>query len=242
MLAVHIVAVFAIVFSVTYTAVLAWFYRDSSHPFDLNPSQIEVEFVADDDESPEIHYTLPAATVYTLPGQSNPAGEDAMFNACVRRTAVSIKNVGSALLKIRFYIEITGAETRDKNNTVIPRNSSAPYALHYAAVHKSADELEAPAGLDAYGYPQYRENINRQMTEGAYTSLAEMNENIFKDMYILPSASGEETPENKLSFVIALWVDYFDLQAEFGYAPNLAVMSTVYSVKLVLIAMNFKVQ
>ncbi len=238
--AVHIVVIFTITFSFVATAVYAWFYDDFPHDLEILPAEFVAEIVADEEDELIINLTMPAATVYTMPGTAVPAGEaDQFFNGCVRRTSVSISNKGGAPFKIRYVMDVLAAEAKDINNVTVARNSSAPYSVHHALIYKPAAELEAAQNLDAHGFPEYRGNIDSQLTAGSYESIDEMNEGVLRDVVVRePGYSGD--PAANIKFVFAFWLDYAELQNEFGYMPNQRNINTVYTVKLTLIAISTK--
>lgn len=225
-----------LVFSFVFTAVYAWFYKDAELPLPLNPANFNASILIDGKtEETEILYSLPAPTILTFDSDTLPYPEykDTMFNACVRRTLISIENTGNTEFYTFMGIEAAEAVTTytDAGGTLheikLTATESAPIkSLKVAVIDKDFENGEDI--LTDGGYPDYRKYIDLQMNipgGGRYASLEKMNEGYLQNTLVQPGDSAV--------FTLAIWADYDELCKEFGYGPQTGIIrSTVYTVRL----------
>ena len=222
----QIVALWVIALSFAFAAVYAWFFRDDNHNLPLDPAHFEVIITYDGKTSSEsglVQYIAHASTYF-----SNPGDEDQRFNMCVTAAEVEIKNIGEVGVKARVAVSVVNSITIDEvTGLPIPRNDTES-AIKYALIDKSLQDVAGV--LDSFGDVNYRQFILNQMAAGSYAAIADMNDNMYKNVIIEQGSS--------LIFLLAFWVDYGAVGAEYGYAPGQTMMYTTYDLSVKVSAVD----
>lgn len=251
-LALQIAVLWVLVFSCTFIAVYAWFFKDEPFDLPLDPSEFGVTILFDGVEgSASLKYTARAPTMFTYVDDPNDPNYDSYrsdkrFNSCLSAAEVEIKNIKDVVITASVTFKTTGSETKDGSGALISRNSSADpegdFAVRYAIICESKNVVEAET--DDYGYTDYKSFIVAQIDE-------------FLDPQDIAALDDQEKVEamneaaldgvtidggQSITFLLVFWIDYNGLLYEYpeangGYKPkNSPLLHTTYELLVTVLA------